>query len=377
MKILYVYGNLPAYRKEFFSQLSEKAKANDIVIKVLYGYIANKETKQATDFSFLAQKFETRTVNLKIFRLSRMKGILRQIKLEQPDGVIFQWNQTNLSEWAILRYCKKRHIPYGMWGCNYTRSDLIRPLVSIRENIYRKLYRKAAVLVPYGSLYKKYLLNLGIDNDKIVVAQNTIDVESISKNCPKRTVESFSHETVRILYVGALAPQKRIDSAIDAVAQLISEGVDLSFKIVGNGQILEKLKLQLSEKSDSVRERITFYGAKYGSELMEFYMNSDAFLMPGTGGLGVNEAMAYGLPIISTKGDETIYDLIDGNGYLLDRMGSVDEQKAAIRKFAALTAADKYYMSQNSIKHILDKAPLRKMVENHLLSCRILINSNK
>jgi len=373
MKVLYVYGNLPAYRKDFFTRLYDEAGNQDIKVKILHGYIANKDTKQASDIQFDAQKFETRILNLKLFRLTRLKGILRQVKEEKPDGIIFQWNQTNLSEWTILFYCRRHKIPYGLWGCNYTRADLIKSLASIRESLYVRLYRKAAVLVPYGSLYKQYLLNLGISESKIIVAQNTIDVEAIAKRNQARTVDSFNHKTVRILYVGALAPQKRVDSAIEAVSQLINEGVDISFDIVGGGRILEKLKSQLSEKTAEIKSRIILHGAKYETELHGFFVNADVFLMPGTGGLGVNEAMAYGLPIISTIGDETVYDLIDGNGFLLSEMGNVEEQKDAIRNFAALSKEEKYAMSKRSLDMVLNKASLEKMVEGHMLACKRLL----
>lgn len=373
MKVLYVYGNLPAYRKDFFTKLHDEAGNHDIKVKILHGYIANKDTKQASDIQFDAQKFETRILNLKLFRLTRLKGILRQVKEEKPDGIIFQWNQTNLSEWAILFYCNRHKIPYGLWGCNYTRADLIKPLASIRESLYVRLYRKAAVLVPYGSLYRQYLLNLGISESKIIVAQNTIDVEEIVKRNQARTINTFDHKRVRILYVGALVPQKRVDSAIEAVSQLINEGADVSFDIVGGGQILEQLKSQLSEKTAEIQSRIILHGAKYENELREFFINADVFLMPGTGGLGVNEAMAYGLPVISTIGDETVYDLIDGNGYLLDDMGNVEGQKDAIRSFVSLSKEEKYAMSQKSLDIVLNKAPLKKMVESHVMACNLLL----
>lgn len=376
MKILYVYGNLPSYRKEFFTDLYNSAIQKGVSVKILYGLIANKETKQALDISFETQKFDTRFLNLKLFRLSRMKGVLRQVKKEKPDGVIFQWNQTNLSEWAILLYCKCHKIPYGLWGCNYTRSDLIKPLARIRESIYVRLYRKAAVLIPYGSLYKDHLLKCGIDESKIILAQNTIDVETIIRNSPAKTVESFNHDTLRILYVGALAPQKRIDSAIEAVSQLICEGVDVSLDVVGGGRNLDNLKNQLSSKTDDVKARITLHGAKYGVELRDCFINSDVFLMPGTGGLGVNEAMAYGLPIISTIGDETVYDLIDGNGYLLGGMGCVEEQIEAIKKFAALSNNEKYNMSKRSVEIIKTKASLRNMVNKHLAAFDIILKKD-
>ena len=135
---------------------------------------------------------------------------------------------------------------------------------------------------------------------------------------------------------------------------------------------MDNLRLQLSGKTDDVKDRITLYGAKYGAELMDFFVNSDVYLMPGTGGLGVNEAMAYGLPVISTIGDETVYDLMDGNGYLLGEMGCVEEQKNAIRQFYALTNIEKYKMSRRSVEIVENKASLKNMVDKHLAASDIL-----
>lgn len=98
--------------------------------------------------------------------------------------------------------------------------------------------------------------------------------------------------------------------------------------------------------------------------------------MPGTGGLGVNEAMAYGLPIISTIGDETIIDLIDGNGYLLKEMGNIEEQAASIKRFINLTREQKIQMSERSLNIIRERATLKNMVEKHSLACQHLIKSH-
>ena len=372
-KVLYIYGNLPSYREDFFTLLSSSLDKEGIEMKVLYGCIKNKQTRQADARLYKTQKLTTKIYNLKLLRFSRMNGLLKAIKKERPDAIVFQFNQTNLSEWDVLRYCKKKSIPYGIWGCNYTRNDLIKPLVIIRNIIYHLLYRNASILIPYGSMYKDFLINMGIEQDKIIVAQNTIDIETISLHAPIKTKESYNHSTTRILYVGALAPQKCIESSIDAVAQLIDEGLDIVYDIVGGGTLFDSLKNLCSQKSGKSKERIVLHGAKYGEDLKKFFCNADLFLMPGTGGLGVNEAMAYGLPIISTIGDETIFDLIDGNGFLMSNMGNKVEQIDCIRNFISLSAEEKLEMSKQSIKLIRERASLMNMVEKHLLACKKLV----
>ena len=175
--------------------------------------------------------------------------------------------------------------------------------------------------IPYGSKYHDFLVKSGVPEENVITAQNTIDVEHIVEREQSFLPKDFNHGTTRILYVGALAPQKRIESSIEAVSQLINEGIDLQYDIVGGGTHLGIIKGLWDKLPEKLKNRICLHGAKYGDELLPFFRSADVLLMPGTGGLGVNEAMAYGLPIISTEGDETVVDLIEGNEYLfIDNM---------------------------------------------------------
>ncbi len=373
-KVLYIYGNLPAYREDFFTQLSSRLLEDDVELKVMYGYIANKLTRQAEAKAFKTQQFETKLVNIKLFRLSRLNGLLQAVINEKPDGVIFQFNQTNLSEWKVLKWCLKNDIPYGIWGCNYTRADLKGFLVGIRNLIYKYIYKHSSMCIPYGSKYHDFLVDVGVPEENVITAQNTINVEGIVEREKAYAHNRFKQKTTKILYVGALAAQKRIESSITAVSQLIQEGKDIRYDIVGGGSQLEVLQHQWDTLPAESKERIVLHGAKYGDDLLPFFREADVFLMPGTGGLGVNEAMAYGLPIISTEGDETIVDLIDGNGYLLNQMGDVEEQKNAICRFVDLSPEMKQQMSSNSVETILHRASLKNMVEKHRIACERMMS---
>ena len=373
-KVLYIYGNLPSYREEFFTQLSSRLEEEGIELKVMYGYIANKLTRQAEARAFKVHKFETKLNDFKLLRFSRMVGLMQTVKEEQPAGVIFQFNQTNLTEWQVLRWCLKHHIPYGIWGCNYTRSDLKGFLVRLRNIIYGYVYRNSSMCIPYGSLYHDFLVKSGVPEECVITAQNTIDVESIAEREKEFLPKNYHHDTTHVVYVGALAPQKRIDSSIEAVSQLLAEGLDIQYDIVGGGDLLDSLKQFCRRFPEEVRQHIHFHGAKYGDDLVAFFRNADVFLMPGTGGLGVNEAMAYGLPIISTIGDETVVDLIDGNGYLLNNMGNVEEQKTALRQFIRLSPENKVAMSQQSLSIVLQRATLKNMVDKHVEAIKTMLN---
>ena len=74
-------------------------------------------------------------------------------------------------------------------------------------------------------------------------------------------------------------------------------------------QILERLAQEIYPQAQ-------FTGAHYGSELEADFSWADLFVLPGTGGLAVQQAMAYGLPVIVAQGDGTQDDLVrPGNGW--------------------------------------------------------------
>ena len=62
-------------------------------------------------------------------------------------------------------------------------------------------------------------------------------------------------------------------------------------------------------------ESVSFLGSLYGSELINIYHESSAFVFPSSQeawGLVINEAMCSGLPIITHRNVGSIHDLIIG-----------------------------------------------------------------
>ena len=130
----------------------------------------------------------------------------------------------------------------------------------------------------------------------------------------------------------------------------------------------EKSTRELAEKLTSYFkgcEYIFLHGSKYKQELKNIFIKSNVFILPGTGGLAINEAMAYSLPVISTSGDGTGKDLITNNinGFLLD-----DNYKEEIlyEKIKFFLNADKKKLKQmgsRSLSIIKQKGTMRNMVE--------------
>ena len=104
-----------------------------------------------------------------------------------------------------------------------------------------------------------------------------------------------------------------------------------------------------------------FPGAKHGPELATYYSTADLFVLPGTGGLAVQEAMSHGLPVIMGQGDGTNDDLVrPENGWQIppDNLLALAETLREALADAALLRK----MGAESSRIVVEEVNLEKMV---------------
>jgi glycosyltransferase involved in cell wall biosynthesis len=158
-----------------------------------------------------------------------------------------------------------------------------------------------------------------------------------------------------ILFVGRLQARKRVDALLHACAEI--EPMP-RLVIVGDGPEKEVLKA-LSREIFPAAE---FVGARHGEELAPFFREADLLVLPGTGGLAVQEAMSYGLPIIVAQGDGTQEDLVrPENGWQIPP----DDYDALVRamKDALSDVARLRRMGKASYQIVKEEINIEKMVE--------------
>ena len=119
-----------------------------------------------------------------------------------------------------------------------------------------------------------------------------------------------------------------------------------------------------SEATEKMEKNIFVLGFKSDKEIPSYFFNGDVFLLTGMGGLAVNEAMAYGLPIISTVADGTIVDLLfEGkNGYYLYEIPDFDNIYEVCKKTLQNSKTQLWEMGNLSRQIVTEKAPLSNMV---------------
>lgn len=364
MKLAVIIPTLPAYRKDFFESLDIQLQQYHIDLNVVHGTrFFSKSIKSDTDPKYSTTAIDTLEFKLFGFRIVWWRGIFLKLRELKPDIIIVLFNPGNISFWFIQIYCYLKKINIGIWSSGFVRNEITGLRKKIRKVFLNIFLKHSKFHICYGEKYKRELLALGIPESQIFVAQNTINIENILGLNIDRNTKVLTNE-FNLLFVGALIKEKRLDITIKAVARLVHENYNIQFYIIGQGSIIDDLKLLvLSEK---MGKNIFVLGPKYNEELSSYFMNADLFLLPGTGGLAINEAMAYGLPVISTVGDGTVSDLLieAKNGYYLDTEASVENIYSTIKKALGNNKFTLREMGNLSRQIVQDRASLENMVFN-------------
>jgi teichuronic acid biosynthesis glycosyltransferase TuaC len=159
--------------------------------------------------------------------------------------------------------------------------------------------RRAAGLITVCQALKDRLTQLGIDDKKIMVLRNGVDLELFKPSLDRTAVGCrLAAGEKMLLSVGALVPLKGHDLVIRALASL--PGYKLF--IAGEGPGHEDLQ-QLAA-SLSLTERVVFLGRVGHEELPRYYGAANALVLASSREGWPNvllEALACGTPVVATS----------------------------------------------------------------------------
>jgi glycosyltransferase involved in cell wall biosynthesis len=241
-------------------------------------------------------------------------GLLDWLAEWDPDALVVEANPRYLSTPAAVRWMKARNRPVIGWGLGAPAPS--GPLAGLRRSRRPAFVRQFDALITYSRRGADEYAALGFPAGRIFVAPNAAVPRPVTSP-PKRPPTFAGRPTV--LFVGRLQLRKRLDDLLVACAAL-PEQLQPRLVIIGEGPGEGDLK----DLAAQIYPSAEFPGAKHGAQLAPYFAAADLFVLPGTGGLAVQEAMAYGLPVIMGQGDGTNDQLVrpasrtaPGNGWQL------------------------------------------------------------
>lgn len=287
MKKILVVSSYPApYRVAVFQGLAETYE-----MEVYFEF--NQDQNRNADWFVQNGNFQVLDHEESRRRFAVALAHLREYDL----ALAYDYNNANAGR--LIRACIRQRIPYGI-NCDgaFIRKNWLKDLVK------RYYISHARVCFASGSHAEAYFLHYGADPKRICFHRFTSLTEADilssmpgeeEKTALRRSLGLADRKTV--LTIGQFIPRKGFDILLQAWEQ-----ADPAWQLVliGGGEQEGAYRQQIADKGLS---GVVIRGFMAKDEVFQYYRAADLFVLPtreDIWGLVINEAMACGLPVVST-----------------------------------------------------------------------------
>jgi glycosyltransferase involved in cell wall biosynthesis len=278
-----------------------------------------------------------------------------------PDFVVCG-GYNYVSSWQSMRWARQNHVPFILWAESTSRD--LRSGHALVEFLKTKFLRACDAFVVPGKASIEYLRTYGVPEELILTAPNAVDTDFFSQHAAVIRSNATTHRHALglparfFLFTGRLAREKGVFDLLDAYDALAPEvRKEIGLVFVGDGAARSALHQRAAAISPGA---IHFAGFKQREHLTTYYGLADVLVFPthtDTWGLVVNEAMACGLPVISSSAAGCVADLIESgwNGRIVSR-GEIGELASAMYELAG-NGELRSLMGQRSRQRIAHYSP--------------------
>ena len=359
MKLLFMTNVPSPYRVDFFNELGKYCDLTVTFEKTT----SNERDKSWSDYQF--QNFKG--IFLKGKSINTDTAICFEIKKVIKNGnfdKIICANFTSPTGMIAIRYMRKKKIKYWL----ESDGGFAKNGKGFKEKLKKYLIKGAEGYLSTGKAHDEYYLMYGAEKERIhrypftSIHESYVEkaVSSAEEKLALREKLQIPEEKV-VLAVGQFIYRKGFDVLLKAAIELPK---NVGFYFVGGTPTKEYLDLREANGLSNVH----FVGFKDKQALKEYYRAADLFAFPtreDIWGLVVNEAMANGLPVITTDKCVAGLELVkEGeNGYLVPT-DDVKALKQGIEKIFA-TQENVTLMGEKSLE-IISNYTIESMVKRHL-----------
>ena len=181
-----------------------------------------------------------------------------------------------------------------------------------------------------GTLNREWLAYFGIPDDRLYFVPHAVEIDSPEPALPAPA--PFPRKRLTILSVGRMVWEKNYQTLLEAVVRLRTTHL-VRLVLVGDGPELDALRAMAGELG-LTEDDVEFAGRVDQCEIPSYYTEADLFVLSSiseTWGLVVNEAMAFGLPVVVSNRVGCSEDLVhDGENGFVFEAGNVDDLVRAL-----------------------------------------------
>ena len=348
MKICFIFDGIPHYHVHLLDEIN-KVYPVTVIMPRSKAFFQEQHVKESDEGEFQRVYVEKKKA---YYGKNILVGFKEAVRKIEPDIVIFVWPYFLELAFnpSLRRFLKARNIsiaikeiPFFIPAYRETQADFRRKAVQsmldekilnskfnfwIQKQLRKKLYTR---VVDYAFNYieagKEIIGSYGLPQNRIFTTYNSDNTDDMMAAVAQaRRQYSITKNPYQLIHIGRLVPWKRVDLLISACAKLVADFPKIEVVVIGNGPELDALK-NLA-KAKGVADRVHFVGAIYDHvQKAKYFLESGIYVLAGMGGLSINEAMAYELPVVCSVCDGTERHLVfegeNGRYFRTDNLDSL------------------------------------------------------
>lgn len=405
MKVVFIFGGLPHYYNFILNKLNDQP---DLDVTVFHPEIGGGSLGKSVHQDKKNIRFNTVALEeaKDLFGKNYFKNLVPKLKEEKPDIIVIGWPHilNFYSNPLIYAYVKannikviEKSIPYQLPALQnastfYSNIDKIlnenlEPiakksswstlkywlLTQFRKFQFRAVDAHVCYVEDAFEIYQSY----GVKKENIFIIYNSPDT-----NILLQASKQIEHEAPilpanphRIIHVGRLVKWKKVHLLIDALPAIIEKIPTTELLIIGSGPEEEALAKQAAALG--ISKHVVFAGGVYEPTELGRYLNaSSLYVLAGTGGLSINDAMCFGKPIVCSECDGTEKKLVrdNYNGYIFETDNVTDLASKIIAVLSDPTRVET--MGKHSLDIIKNEVNENVVIEGYLRAFNHVVKKN-
>ncbi|KHA50142.1 glycosyltransferase family 4 protein [Sulfitobacter geojensis] len=352
MKTITFIANAPSPNTtEIYRTLNARS---DLDVHVIYIQRENPKWKD----SISTKGYKTTFLAAGASYSANIRSVFLSLKRQNSDFVILQGYTDAYRLIALVGLAFFSAIPWFFWAERLKKSNADSWFKNAAKKIVIQCVMRAHKILPVGKAGLESFHDWGVPRSRMISIPYARDLSVYTQVHPKTDKDGIG-----IVCTARLLPLKRVDILIDAFRALAENNQSLTLHLIGDGPLRDALRKKIPAE---IEAQVIFHGYLNPKEQVDVYNLSDIFVLPSEHdgwGMVVLEAMAAGLPVITTEGVISSYELVRDTraGYVIPTSDEVRLRKnlttliedKQLREEMANRARDT--AGQYSLKNVVDQ----------------------
>jgi glycosyltransferase involved in cell wall biosynthesis len=203
-----------------------------------------------------------------------------------------------------------------------TESHLLRHRPALLEQVKRRLlrflFRRTGAFLVIGEANRQFFARYGAPSTGFFWTPYCVDNDTLTASATRCAPDRLRLKQAIglqpggcvLAYCGKLIERKRVEDLVHAAGSLKRRGMPAQLLIIGDGPLRSSLQALCRE----LEVEAAFVGFQNQAQIVPYLGCADVFVLPSdyeTWGLVINEAMACGLPVVTTAVAGAGVDLVE------------------------------------------------------------------